>query len=68
MDPITCCLLGICCPPARREQTIRAHFVALGLSEHDAKIVTADLITRADELMSMGLSAVVDAARKHKPE
>ena len=28
MDPITCCLLGICCPPEEQEQALTALFQA----------------------------------------
>ena len=36
MDPITCCLLGICCPPEKQQQAIADLFKKEGLDEHAA--------------------------------
>ena len=43
MDPITCCLLGICCPPEEQETALTAFFVEhthMG-SEHAAEAAKA---------------------------
>lgn len=33
MDPITCCLLGICCPPLQQQEAIQKLFIKEGLDE-----------------------------------
>lgn len=67
MDPITCCLLGICCPPAQRRKTLAAHFESMGTAPELSQVLADDLVTRFDALLSGNLvAAIAHAARQHK--
>lgn len=67
MDPVICCLLGICCPPAERRIKVAKHFAGHGVEERTALALADDLIARIDQShLGSFLSAVVKAARGEK--
>lgn len=67
MDPILCCLLGICCPPLERRDKMIAHFESLGLNETQAEAVANDVIARVDTFMQTELSTMLkQIAKGHK--
>ena len=65
MDPILCCVLGICCPPLQRRQTVVAHYVTMGLGVADAERCADDLIGRVDRCLATGLGAMLKQVVAH---
>lgn len=65
MDPITCCLLGICCPPESRQLEITAHFEAMGMSRDVAARAAADMIRRFDSVFGGMVAQIASAAKSH---
>lgn len=72
MDPITCCLLGICCPPLMRRKKITAYIASFGVNEAASEKLADDLIAKVDALMATTfgsfLKQVALAAMKHEGE
>ena len=67
MDPITCCLLQICCDANQRQEKISAHVEQLGASPEAAREIAKELIMRFDALLKGPfLANLIDAARKHR--
>lgn len=63
-----CCLLGICCPPAKRQEKATAHFVALGFSPEQAKVAAEEALRMVDSLLALSPGRVAEIAAKHKGE
>lgn len=65
-DPVVCCILGICCPPAK-QRTAFVRYLAdrVGLSDKDAES-TADVILADFDLVEKGtLNAFIESVNKH---
>lgn len=66
MDPIICCLLGVCCPPVQRQERVQAYLIGHGIQADAADVAAKDLIDKFDA-SSLGkmLHDVAEHARKH---
>lgn len=47
-DPVVCCILGICCPPAKQEDAYAEYLIAEGVSKADAKKAAKATLERFD--------------------
>lgn len=65
MDPITCCLLQICCNLATRQKKVVAHFKEFGVTDEVAEQLANDAILRADTLLAMGFGEILKHAAEH---
>ena len=65
MDPITCCLAGLCCPPLERRQKVAAHYRSLGADEALSFVLADDAIKRFDESPFGLLVKAMHKAHKH---
>ena len=68
MDPITCCLLGICCPPLQRVQRITTYIASFGVADESAQKIAHDLIAKVDVLMGTPFGMFVKQVLAHKHE
>lgn len=65
MDPVICCLLGICCPPAERRQKVGRYVLRFVKDKAVAQAVADDLIARIDRShLGTFLKNVVDAVKR----
>lgn len=65
MDPILCCILGVCCPPLQRRQKLINHFLSLHIDAAGAERAADDLLARVDALLSTGLGAMLKQVHAH---
>lgn len=70
MDPLTCCLLGICCPPAQQEAQLIALFRSHGNMDEEGATHAASraMAALSDPLLSPLLAALKKAHHAKKPE
>jgi hypothetical protein len=67
MDPVICCLLGICCPPFSAEQLDKLTGLLAGryrLSDAHARAMATDLIDGLRPVIEL-LQPLIAAAKKH---
>lgn len=66
MDPVICCLLGICCPPATRREKVAEYLTQFGIEKSIALDAADDLIARIDQShLGAFLKGVVAAVKEH---
>jgi hypothetical protein len=66
MDPLLCCLAGICCPPLVRRQKMIAHYQEMGFDLPQSEKLATDIILLVDALMAKSPAALLKAAAAHK--
>lgn len=65
MDPIVCCLLGICCPPEAQRAALAAYFQKFaGLDAAQAQAASAALFDVADLMPNAKAKAQIAAKMK----
>jgi hypothetical protein len=52
MDPVLCCLLGLCCPPLMRRKKITNYIMSFGMAPDASEKLADDLIAKTDALMN----------------